>query len=278
MFDRFRNYFRPIQELRSNDLATRLGSGWGGVGMITFIELGHTVDATPLGLGWGGVGMITFTELGHTVDATWATTYARAVKTSNGISWLINGFCRSTLESFDSGNICTRNGSELSSPCWTWCWGATCIVRLSRCTWWSPGWILQCCHRSCRKRYQGRESFVFRKSRCHLEHCDICPRDLCCIPIVIALAPLRKACIAGTTAIGLRVIFCRATLQNTHLQVCFIDDRFDIVQECCQRVGSKFFESSCALNAKDWHTPWATGNFQKRWQGLGGPSLFFEGQ
>ena len=46
------------------------GVGWGGVGMITFTELGHTVDATPLGLGWGGVGMITFTELGHTVDAT----------------------------------------------------------------------------------------------------------------------------------------------------------------------------------------------------------------
>ena len=24
--------------------------------MIAFIELGHTVDATPLGLGWGGMG------------------------------------------------------------------------------------------------------------------------------------------------------------------------------------------------------------------------------
>ena len=24
--------------------------------VITFIELGHTVDATPLDLGWGGVG------------------------------------------------------------------------------------------------------------------------------------------------------------------------------------------------------------------------------
>ena len=42
--------------------ATPLGLGWGGVGMLTFLELGrmvdatgHMVDATPLGLGWGGV-------------------------------------------------------------------------------------------------------------------------------------------------------------------------------------------------------------------------------
>ena len=36
---------------------------WGGV------ELGHMVDATALGLGWG-VGMLTFNELAHMVDAT----------------------------------------------------------------------------------------------------------------------------------------------------------------------------------------------------------------
>ena len=48
--------------------ATPLDLGWGGmggVGMITFIEVGHMVDATPLD--WDGVGMITFAKLGHTV-------------------------------------------------------------------------------------------------------------------------------------------------------------------------------------------------------------------
>ena len=45
------------------------GVGWGGVGMMTFFELAHMVDATQL-LGWGGVGMMTFFELEHMVDAT----------------------------------------------------------------------------------------------------------------------------------------------------------------------------------------------------------------
>ena len=64
------------------------GVGWGGVGMMTFFELEHMVDATQL-LGWGGVvwawwhslnlntwwmlrncGMMTFFELEHMVDAT----------------------------------------------------------------------------------------------------------------------------------------------------------------------------------------------------------------
>ena len=31
------------------------GVGWGGVGMITFLELAHMVGATQvMGLGWGG--------------------------------------------------------------------------------------------------------------------------------------------------------------------------------------------------------------------------------
>ena len=81
--------------------ATQLcgGVGWGGVGMMTFFELEHMVDATQLclsyhcthggcyatvlvlslhtwwmlrncGVGWGGVGMMTFFELEHMVDAT----------------------------------------------------------------------------------------------------------------------------------------------------------------------------------------------------------------
>ena len=62
--------------------------GWGGVGMMTFVELAHMLDATRLCLschcmhagcyachgvgrvGWGGVGMMTFVELAHMVDAT----------------------------------------------------------------------------------------------------------------------------------------------------------------------------------------------------------------
>ena len=63
--------------------------GWGGVGMITFLELANMVDATQhhvpctcthgrcyatswdgVGLGWGGVGMITFLALAHMVGAT----------------------------------------------------------------------------------------------------------------------------------------------------------------------------------------------------------------
>ena len=47
------------------------GMGWGGVGMITFFELAHMVGATQvMGLGWGGVGMITFFELADMVGAT----------------------------------------------------------------------------------------------------------------------------------------------------------------------------------------------------------------
>ena len=30
--------------------------GWGGVGMVTFIELAHMVGATQV-MGWGGVGV-----------------------------------------------------------------------------------------------------------------------------------------------------------------------------------------------------------------------------
>ena len=52
IFDRFRNYLRPIRKLFSTESATTIQ---GGVGMITFTKLGHTVDATPLDLGWGGV-------------------------------------------------------------------------------------------------------------------------------------------------------------------------------------------------------------------------------
>ena len=64
--------------------------GWDGVGMMTFFELEHMVDATQLCLschcthggcyatvfvlnlhvGWGRVGMMTFFELEHMVDAT----------------------------------------------------------------------------------------------------------------------------------------------------------------------------------------------------------------
>ena len=66
-----------------------VGLGWGGVGMVTFIELAHMVGATQhhvpctcthgrcyashgmgWGLGWGGVGMVTFIELAHMVGAT----------------------------------------------------------------------------------------------------------------------------------------------------------------------------------------------------------------
>ena len=63
LVDRFRNYVRPIQKLFSTDSettierfsnATGFGMRWGVT--ITFIELGHTVDATPLCLGWGGMG------------------------------------------------------------------------------------------------------------------------------------------------------------------------------------------------------------------------------
>ena len=78
------------------------GVGWGGVGMMTFFELEHMVDAThtwwmlrncwggvgwgrdddilwtcthggcyaTAGVGWGGVGMMTFFGLAHMVDAT----------------------------------------------------------------------------------------------------------------------------------------------------------------------------------------------------------------
>ena len=85
IFDRFRNYFRPIQQLRfrshfstdSQNLDTRsycyatgfgMGSvGWGGDDSSHRTwrwETRDTVDATPLdfGMGWdgGGVGMITF--------------------------------------------------------------------------------------------------------------------------------------------------------------------------------------------------------------------------
>ena len=44
-------------------------SGWGGVGMMTFLGLAHMVDATQV-MGWGGVGMMTFLGLAHMVDAT----------------------------------------------------------------------------------------------------------------------------------------------------------------------------------------------------------------
>ena len=59
--------------------------GWGGVGMLMFLELAHMLDATQLclsclcthagcyachGVGWGGVGMLTFLELAHMLDAT----------------------------------------------------------------------------------------------------------------------------------------------------------------------------------------------------------------
>ena len=46
----------------------RGGAGWGGLGMMTFFELEHMVDATQL-LGWGGLGMMTFFGLEHMVDA-----------------------------------------------------------------------------------------------------------------------------------------------------------------------------------------------------------------
>ena len=38
-----------------------------GVGMLTFLEVAHMVDATAL-IGWGGVGMLTFLEVAHMVD------------------------------------------------------------------------------------------------------------------------------------------------------------------------------------------------------------------
>ena len=53
-----------------------VGVGWGGLGMFTFLELAHMVDATsyarhsrcytwsmlPKAWAWGGVGMFTFLE------------------------------------------------------------------------------------------------------------------------------------------------------------------------------------------------------------------------
>ena len=63
-----------------------VGLGWGGVGMVTFLELAHMVGATQhhvpctcthgrcyashgMGWGWGGVGMVTFLALAHMVGA-----------------------------------------------------------------------------------------------------------------------------------------------------------------------------------------------------------------
>ena len=40
--------------------------GWGGGGMITFLELAHMFDATQI----GGFGMLTFLDLAHMFDAT----------------------------------------------------------------------------------------------------------------------------------------------------------------------------------------------------------------
>ena len=57
----------------------RGGVGWGGVGMMTFFELAHMVDATQL-LGWGGVGW------GRDDDILWTCTHGGCYATA-GVGW-----------------------------------------------------------------------------------------------------------------------------------------------------------------------------------------------
>ena len=57
------------------------------------------------------------------------------------------------------------------------------------------------------------------------------------IPVVIAPRPLRKNCWYHTDWSKSDSLWW--LLRDTCLQVCFLDDRVDIVHECCHRVGSK---------------------------------------
>jgi len=66
---------------------------------------------------------------------------------------------------------------------------------------------------------------------------EICDRTEVMIPFVIAPRPLRKNCWRHTD--WSKSDFLWWLLQDTCLQVWFLDDRVDIVQECCHRVGSK---------------------------------------
>lgn len=66
---------------------------------------------------------------------------------------------------------------------------------------------------------------------------EICDRTDVMIPVVIAPRPLRRNCRHRTD--WSKSDFLWWLLQDRKcLQVCFLEDRGDIVQECCHRVGS----------------------------------------
>ena len=82
------NMFAPTRTFAHDDILwtcthggcyATAGVGWGGVGMMTFFELAHMVDATQL-LGWGGVGW------GRDDDILWTCTHGGCYATA-GVGW-----------------------------------------------------------------------------------------------------------------------------------------------------------------------------------------------
>ena len=60
-----------------------VGLGWGGVGMVTFLELAHMVGATQV-MGWGGVGV----GWGGDDNVLWTCTHGRCYASHGiGVGW-----------------------------------------------------------------------------------------------------------------------------------------------------------------------------------------------
>ena len=171
--------------------------------------------------------------------ATSATTRLRAIKRGIGSSWLLDGFERC----FDSGKLSPSSGSAVCWPCWPSCCEETCPVRLSRCAWPKPDWILQRYLWSCCDGWgvsvgilsYSRSQETIWNTLTFVQ--EICDRTDVMIPVVIAPRPLRRNCRHRTD--WSKSDFLWWLLQDRKcLQVCFLEDRGDIVQECCHGVGS----------------------------------------
>ena len=119
------------------------GVGWGGLGMMTFFELEHMVDATHTwwmlrncwgGVGWGGVGMMTFFELEHMVDATQLLGWGGV-----GWGWWTHGGCYAHM--VDATQLLGWGGVGWAGDddiLWTWTHGGCCAT--AGVGWGGVGW------------------------------------------------------------------------------------------------------------------------------------------